>query len=128
MPRTRSSLSKVSSVSTAICVFLLLCAQFGALSHSLWHLGKQADSRADAVARLGVQYAADSARHKQLPAGQSELCAFDLAFGQVLGGVHGAGAPAPLLVLAQDLIAPSLNPRFTSEAPTAHSRGPPALS
>ncbi|HTE14614.1 MAG TPA: hypothetical protein VK642_06020, partial [Burkholderiales bacterium] len=56
---------------------------------------------------------------------QNKLCAFDLAFGQVLGGVHGAGAPQIAFVLPTVINVFVFNPRLGSEAVPAQSRGPP---
>lgn len=107
-----------------VCVLLLLIAQQGALVHAMWHAN--ADSHAHAFD--GQTHAPDG---DDAPLtgqrNQDSLCAVDLAFGQVLGGIHGACA----LPLAVDLPAAAtcytFNPRLGCEAIPAHSRGPPVL-
>ena len=103
-----------------LCVILLLIAQQGALVHATWHASE------DAHAHEG--HAHDAHGDDVSPVGRSNpgsLCAFDLAFGQVLGGVLGACA-LPLAVETPAAIACyTFNPRLGCEAVPAHSRGPP---
>jgi hypothetical protein len=107
--------------STAACVLLLLFAQFGALTHATWH-AHAGEHTTDPAHGNG-----DRARHEQLPSGQAELCAFDLAFGQVLGGLHAGGA-LPLAIMAgvETLLDLPVS-RLRAEALAAKSRGPPVL-
>lgn len=119
---------KFSKAICALCVTLLLCAQFGALSHAAWHAGGHAHAAAHDDAALDHFHDHDGALDDESPAGQhAGLCVFDLAFGQVLGGVH-AGAPVLLTVSAGlqsffDLP----HARLHAEALSPKSRGPPAL-
>ncbi len=118
-----------SRLFTAVCALLLLFAQFGALAHASWHA---THGHVDAAAT--TQVAEPASEHTDAHAhehndghapGQASLCAFDLAFGQVLGGVH-AGAPltfalAPGAVSHLDIPAARLH----AEALSPKSRGPP---
>jgi len=108
-----------------LCIFLLLVAQQGALAHATWHAG------GDAHVHDGHAHDHDNANerdnHHETPSGQSSLCAFDLAFGQVLGGVHGSCAPGSAAELLAAVSTYIFNPRLGTEAVPAHSRGPPTL-
>jgi len=112
-----------------LCVLLLLVAQQGALFHATWHAG------GDARAHKSYAHIQDTAR--ELPVGpvnqnkqssQRNLCAFDLAFGQVLGGVQGSCAPPVTAELPAALTAYPFNPRPGTESVPALARGPPILS
>jgi hypothetical protein len=104
-----------------LCVALLLIAQQGALVHATWHAG------GDAHAAQTPHNAADreSSAGQENRDSQSNLCDFDLAFGQVLGGVHGSSAPQMAAELPAAIATYLFNPRLGSEAVPAHSRGPP---
>ena len=101
------------------CVFLLLFAQQAALTHAVSHTHGRAPARELAQQRVDVKHGSQSS-------GVATLCAFDAAFGQVLGaapcGTYAAAsapaanaAPAHAAYAAahQDFLAPL-------------SRGPPA--
>jgi hypothetical protein len=98
-----------------ICVALLLIAQQGALAHATWHAGKTQHNAAELESPAG---------HENRDS-QSSLCDFDLAFGHVLGGVHGSSAPQITAELPAAIATYLFNPRLGSEAVPAHSRGPP---
>jgi hypothetical protein len=110
----------------SLCVFLLLVAQQGALVHATWHA-----TGGDAYAQDARAYdgrAHDSRDNKgdgEAPTGQASLCAFDLAFGQLLGGVHGSCALPVIADLPAAIASYTFNPRLGSEAVPALSRGPP---
>ncbi len=97
-------------------VALLLIAQQGALVHATWHAGE---------ALAHEHHAHDGDASHEPPAGEGSLCAFDLAFGQVLGGVHGACAPLLAVVAPAAATAWASNPRLSAESIAAQSRGPP---
>jgi len=106
----------------SLCVLLLLVAQQGALVHATWHAG--------ADAHVHERYAHGQDAEHGLPPGKSSqrnLCAFDLAFGQVLGGVQGSCTPLIIAVLPAGHTPYPFNPRPGSEAVPALSRGPPVL-
>ena len=109
---------------SVVCVFFLLCAQFGALTHALSHALGLAGANTDVVA-VAQNAGLGTTPQENEP---STLCAFDLAFGQVLGGVHGDGAPLALVSVgstsALDIPAASRN----AEALAPKSRGPPVFS
>lgn len=100
-----------------LCLILLLIAQQGAIAHATWHAG--GDARAHETETL------DHASQQESPGGPASLCAFDLAFGQVLGGVHGSCAPPVATALPAAIAVYAFNPRLGSDAVPAHSRGPP---
>lgn len=114
-----------------LCVLLLLLVQQGALFHATWHASGATQAHHLAHGHDGNAVDSDvgpeSPAGKGRESGQSSLCAFDLAFGQVLGGTH-SGCMSPALVPAvveriHDLTAPRLH----AEAVSPKSRGPPVL-
>lgn len=111
---------------------LLLVAQQGALVHSAWHAGADAHAAPPVSVHDGHGHEANGpetpAGHDPHDEGQRNLCAFDLAFGQVLGGVHGACAPQIAVNLVTSSTAYPFTPRLRSEAVPAISRGPPFFS
>lgn len=110
------------------CVVLLLMAQQGALVHAAWHAG---GGGAHAHAAQHEGHAPDLHDNNnganESPTGQASLCAFDLAFGQVLGGVHGSCVLPVIAELPAAIASYTFNPRLGSEAVPAHSRGPPVF-
>ena len=101
-------------------IALLLAAQHGALTHALMHAGWLAQGK------TAVRASAQCENH---PADRAvELCAVDLVYNQVLGGVHAdhtvtfAAAEHILVVVA------ALAVRNPVTAVPYDSRGPPALS
>lgn len=111
-----------------VCAALLLWAQFGALTHAVWHAASPVRGHEHAAAAdQPLQPAGDATHNDEAPSTQAAICAFDLACGQVLGGVH-AGA-APLVVMAATVIISPDVPasRLHAETLTPKSRGPPAL-
>ena len=109
---------------SALCVILLLIAQQGALIHTTWHAG--ADRHAGPLVSLSHDHALEAPDHRPYD-GQRNLCVFDLSFGQVLGGVHGACAPQIAVNLVTAIAVYPFTPRLRSEAVPALSRGPPVL-
>ena len=102
-------------------MLLLLFAQQSALSHASWHAGvnallKNADGRAQLTGA-----------GQQSPLAKDSLCAFDMAFGQVLGGTHGACAPAAFAPAVVERILDLSAPRLHAATLTPKSRGPPVL-
>ena len=106
-------------------VFLLLVAQQGALVHATWHAHNTLEHAAHA--HEAQQGDAHDGHDHETPAGQASLCAFDLAFGQVLGGVHGTSAPLPAVVPTALVVAAALNTRSSVDAVPALARGPPVV-
>jgi hypothetical protein len=110
-----------------LCALFLLIAQQGALAHAAWHARVQADEV------FAAEYGHNHAHHDgHAHAGgepadiQASLCAFDLAFGQVLGGAHGG---TTTLVTAELPVTPAnynYTPRRGRDAVPEVSRGPPA--
>ena len=109
---------------SALCVILLLIAQQGALIHTTWHAG--ADRHAGPLVSSPYGHAHEAPDHDPHD-GQRNLCAFDLAYGQVLGGVHGSCAPQIAAAPGSAPTAYPFTPRLRFEAVAALSRGPPVL-
>jgi len=105
-----------------VCVFLLLVAQQGALTHALWHAGHAHDEHSSAHGQED-SYKNDS----EHPSNQASLCAFDIAFGQVLGGMHGGTMPLACAPIVPERFHDLATPRLRAEALSPRSRGPPVL-
>ena len=109
-----------------VCILLLLVAQYGALTHAVWH----AHGRVPAPLHTGTGPANTqdygAAGDGQLPS-PSRLCGFDLAFGEVLGGVHGVCLDFVAVDPDARREAQSMRARHSVEPVSALSRGPPAL-
>ena len=106
------------------CIALLLIAQQGAVVHATWHASGGSESH---TAHGHDAHDEGEDTGHEAPAGQGSLCAFDQAFGQVMGGVHGACVPFLVYVPSAKPSVFALNPRLSAAAITAQSRGPPAL-
>lgn len=105
-------------------IFLLLAAQQSALVHATWHAAGDAQQQT-----LHDTHEQDAQPHQDdnHDTRQSSLCAFDLAFGQVLGGAHGSCVLPMAADLPTSIAGYIFNPRLGTEAVPAHSRGPPSL-
>lgn len=118
------------TLSSAVCAVLLVIAQFGALTHALWHASGEASEHGGIsmpVAAHHAGHAHDGLSHDEQPATQAVLCAFDLAFGQVLGMAHGGGL-LPLHVAPATVSIPYVPAsRLRAEVLSPKSRGPPVL-
>jgi len=105
-----------------LCVFLLLFAQQSAIAHASWHAGGGAHQ--GETTALGSS--ADAGH--ETPIAAESLCDFDLAFGQVLGGSHGAATPAAFVAVVVEGLPDLSTPRLRAAALSPKSRGPPVLS
>jgi len=102
-----------------LCIALLLFAQQSAIVHATWHAAGDGHAH--------EENAPDLDNDDYAPGGQGSLCAFDIAFGQLLGGAHGSCA-APMAAVFPEVVAShTFIPRHGSEAVPALSRGPPLL-
>jgi len=99
------------------CMLLLLVAQQGALTHAIWHAHQNRSNHSHSVVD----------KH-HAPAGQASLCAFDLAFGQVLGTAHGGSATLVVIAVDAERIHDLPASRLHAETLSPKSRGPPVLS
>lgn len=105
-------------------IALLLAAQHGALTHALTHAGWLAHGKSAVHASAQVLAQDDGSRKSQAV----ELCAFDLVYNQVLGGVHAGhalvfdAAEQVLVVIA------TLAVRNSVTVVPYDSRGPPVIS
>lgn len=100
----------------SLCVCLLLIAQQGALSHAAWHAGG------------GAQAAHHTDGHPDSPAEQENLCGFDLAFSQLLGGAQGVALSVTFVAPVAERIHDLAAARVCTAALFPKSRGPPATS
>lgn len=106
-----------STLFALACVLLLLVAQQGALTHAIWH-----------AHQTKTTHSPSAIDKHQTPAGQASLCAFDLAFGQVLGSAHGSGATLTVIAADIERIHDVPAARLHAEALSPKSRGPPVLA
>ena len=106
-------------------MLLLLAAQQGALMHATWHAS--GGTQTSRIAKAPLSSAQGSGDNNKAPTGQRGLCAFDVALGQVLGGVHGSSVPQIVAELPATLATYPFSPRASSEVISAVSRGPPVL-
>ena len=100
------------------CIFLLLFSQQAAFTHALWHAQRQLPSP--------VELSTVNVSHQPRTADVALLCAFDVAVGQVLGGMVSATHAA----LHMPVTAETPH-RIARSAPFSHfpaplSRGPPS--
>jgi hypothetical protein len=100
------------------CIFLLLFAQQVALTHAIWHAhgGNSSDVTTPVAAHP------DHGRP-----GVSTVCAFDAAFGQVLGAVSGGGSVSVPRVSAPETPLQSFRALASRDFLHPLSRGPPPL-
>lgn len=101
-------------------IALLLAAQHGALTHALTHAGWLAQGRA--AVHASVQGEHHPAEHAV------ELCAFDLVYNQVLGGVHAGHAFVFAAAEHALPVTATLALRKPVTAVPYDTRGPPAIS
>lgn len=107
------------AASSFVCVLFLLFAQFGALTHAVWHASGHAHAQ---------DHVDGGAAHDDEHApGQANLCAYDLAFGQVLGGVHAGCAPLLIVATGSESVLDSPASDRHAQTLTPKSRGPPTL-
>lgn len=101
------------------CVFLLLFAQQGALTHSVWHL------RHDLPAQQRERFAQEPAQSQDdtVPA----LCRFDATFNQMLGGASCAAFSCAFAERCAEAPLPVAGTIATADPVSPRSRGPPAF-
>jgi hypothetical protein len=105
-----------------LCVFLLLFAQQGALTHSVWHLRDHRPAH-------GHQDRAGSAGHHgdDVPSSQSQLCDVHAALGTLLAGECGGHIAATTADFSQWFAPSDAVWRIAQSAVTPPSRAPPVL-
>jgi hypothetical protein len=101
------------------CIFLLLFAQHTALTHALWHAQRQ-------LPPVDLTCSTTQATHDTGSADIAALCAFDVAVGQVLGGVLPASAEPPPPTTTTETPHLSAQSSPTSQFLAPLSRGPPS--
>ena len=105
-----------------LCALLLLVAQHGALTHSVWHLGDHlpAHEHHDSA---GAAHGHDDDGHTS----QSKLCDLHAVLGTLLTG-GCAGLPAVALTdLSHELASAFATWRVAESTATPRSRAPPVL-
>lgn len=112
----------------AALIALLLFAQHGALTHALTHAARQAHGgfAQTAVPVHPLTQANNNAGGipvKQL----TELCAFDLVYSQVLGGVAVTVVDFPVVAATTAVLTQRASARAVAEPPPFLAQGPPAL-
>lgn len=105
-------------------IALLLAAQHGALTHALMHAGWLAHGKSSVHAPAQTLVQDNGSRKSQAV----ELCAFDLAYSQVLGGVNAGHAVAFAAVEHALLVTATLAVRNSVTVVPYDSRGPPVIS
>ena len=105
-----------------LCAFLLLFAQQGALTHSVWHLGDHLPAQGHHE-HAGATHDDGDAGHSS----QSSLCDLHFALGSVLGGNCASPALVSLPDLKHDLSATADFQRAALTFASYLSRAPPAL-
>ena len=103
------------------CILLLLFAQQAAIAHAIWHAHAHEPPESTSACETACPDGSPS-QHDPAP-----LCAFDIAFSQVLGGASGGTSALVVTDCPADTVTLHLNlpPRARFLAPL--SRGPPAL-
>lgn len=109
-------------------IALLLAAQHGALTHALMHSARQAHGGVAQAAVPVHALAQTNGNSGGTPTKQlTELCAFDLVYSQVLGGVAVTVADFPVVAAATAVLTQRASARMVSEAPPFLAQGPPAF-
>jgi len=110
--------SRLARALIQVLCALVLFAQQAALTHAVWH---------SAAGQAAQQDDAHAYEHEPAPARLAGLCAYDAAFGLVLGGACATVAVAlPNAPVTQAALPPpdAFSP---VDALTPRSRGPPIL-
>lgn len=107
-------------VLSLLCVLVLGVAQYGALTHAVWHV------HAPQAEAAHHQHAGHE-RHPPASRQQSDLCAFHAIFAQVLGGATATAAAVAAGDAVPVFAAWPYQPRPSVAAVPAVSRGPPIL-
>jgi hypothetical protein len=104
------------------CAFLLLISQHGALTHSIWHLGRHLPAQAHASLDAGAQKPAPKDRSPQ-----SRLCDLHFAMGSLLTGDCAAQAATDAVEPIRWLETAAFDGRTSQSLLTPPSRAPPVL-
>lgn len=127
MPRLLRSALRAKWLRAAL-IALLLFAQHGALTHALTHVARQAHG-GFAQAAAPVDSLAQSHNNAGGPPAKqlTELCAFDLVYSQVLGGVAVTVVDFSVVAATAEILTQRASARMVAEAPPFLAQGPPAL-
>jgi hypothetical protein len=105
------------------CALLLLVAQHGAITHSVWHLGKHAPAQSQPQAQLhAASHSPDSDRSPQ-----SRLCDLHFAMGSLLTGDCGSQFVPDAAPLSHWLATSAAVWHVAQPLLTPPSRAPPVL-
>jgi len=105
-----------------LCALLLLVAQHGALTHSVWHLGNPLPAQ-EHHEHAGAAHDDGDAGHSS----QSKLCDLHAALGTLLAGGCAGQAVVALTDLSHELVTAPAIWRVAESTATPHSRAPPVL-
>ncbi len=106
-----------------VCVGLLLFAQQSALLHAIWHAAKSVRGGNPVAVHLGTTGHDDTES-----GGKNAQCAFDPAFGTVLGAINAGCSAALVAAAAADPQSWPFLQHIDPKPVRAVSRGPPAIS
>ena len=104
------------------CALLLLIAQHGALTHSVWHLGRHAPAQ-----HAGLEDGEYHSPERNDRSPQSKLCDLHFALGSLLAGDCPGQVVAHDAALSHRLVAASAVWRAAQPLLTPPSRAPPVL-
>jgi hypothetical protein len=112
----------------AALIALLLFAQHGALTHALTHAARQAHGGFAQAAVPVHPLTQGNSNAGGTPAKQlTELCAFDLVYSQVLGGVAVTVVDFPVVAAITEVLTQRASARIVAEPPPFLAQGPPAF-
>jgi hypothetical protein len=104
------------------CALLLLVAQHGALTHSVWHLHDHLPAHEQQGSAGAAQHPHDDGQNSQ-----SRLCDLHFALGALLAGGCGGKAAAVPAAVSHWLATPTTVWRVAQSSTTPPSRAPPVL-
>lgn len=106
------------------CIFALLAAQHGALTHAVWHLHEGLPAQAHPQGDHH-DHARDDADDGS--PSQADLCGLHVLLGTVLGCAGAAGLQWQVLPVAVEGVLQDPYSRLGAEAPPFFSRAPPPV-
>lgn len=111
----------------AALIALMLFAQHGALTHALTHAARQAHGEFAQTAVPAHLLTQDKGNGGSPTKQLTELCAFDLVYSQVLGGVAVTAVDFPVVAAITAVLTQRASARTVAEPPPFLAQGPPAL-
>jgi len=105
-----------------LCALLLLVAQHGALTHSVWHLGNPLPAQEPHRHAVAAQGHDDDGNTFQ-----SKLCDLHAILGTLLAGGYAGQPVAVFMDLSHELVTKPAIWRVAESTATPRSRAPPVL-